>query len=126
VALQFLEVIVDLICVTTPSEYLVTLARRNADVYIARCAPRAILLAGSAAEGLADYYSDIDLIVYYDTTLPSEAQLEAVRTQIAAEGLGERPPRAGEGGLQRRLSIRAAAICIEGGDTEPEEVLSNV
>jgi predicted nucleotidyltransferase len=79
--------------VTTPSEYLVALARHIADVYRALCAPRAILLAGSCAEGLADTYSDIDLIVYYATTLPSEAHLAAVRNEIGADSFRPLFPR---------------------------------
>ena len=79
--------------VDTASDYLVALARQNAQVYVARCAPRAILLAGSAAEGLADYYSDIDMIVFYDTMLPSDEQLGAVRAEIGAEAYRPLYPR---------------------------------
>src|SRR5438067_1657339 len=33
-------------------------------VYVAHCAPSAVLLTGSAAEGLAEAYSDLDVIAY--------------------------------------------------------------
>jgi predicted nucleotidyltransferase len=46
------------------SEMLVTLAQRLSVVYVAHCAPRAVLLTGSTAEGLADEYSDLDVIAY--------------------------------------------------------------
>jgi hypothetical protein len=39
---------------------------------------RAIIVAGSAAEGVSDFHSDLDMGVYYDE-LPSEAALEAAR-----------------------------------------------
>ena len=45
-------------------EFLVALAKRNAEIYLSHCAPRAILLTGSTPRGLADCYSDIDMIVY--------------------------------------------------------------
>jgi predicted nucleotidyltransferase len=53
----------------------VALAKRNANIYLSHCAPRAILLTGSAARGLADCYSDIDMIVYYNGALPTDEQL---------------------------------------------------
>jgi hypothetical protein len=68
----------------TPTEHLRALARRIAAPYAALPACRAIILTGSAAEGLADRYSDLDVILYYDE-LPSEEELRTAR-----EGLGER------------------------------------
>src|SRR4051794_21795429 len=55
-----------------PGDYLVTLARQNAQIYLAQCGPSAILLTGSSASGSADFYSDIDIIVYYAEALPAE------------------------------------------------------
>lgn len=73
---------------TEASDYLVKLAKRNAEAYIALPSIRAILLTGSAAEGVSDRYSDIDMILYYDT-LPSEAELAAA---AARNGGTERAP----------------------------------
>jgi hypothetical protein len=68
---------------TPASDYLRSLARDLASVYVVEAGARAILLTGSAAEGLADVYSDLDLIVYHDV-LPSEDQLARARTKLAA------------------------------------------
>ena len=46
--------------------------------------PRAILLAGSAATGCADVYSDLDLLVYYDRVPPGDAVAEA-SSELGAE-----------------------------------------
>lgn len=59
------------------SQYLLALAKRNAQVYIALPTTRAIILTGSAAEGKSDLYSDIDMIIYYDTLPPEEVFLKA-------------------------------------------------
>jgi hypothetical protein len=75
------------------SRCLVRLARRNAQIYVARCAPLAILLTGSSASGNADFYSDIDMIAYYAAALPSEDQLQAARDDIGAESFRESYPR---------------------------------
>ena len=75
------------------SGFLVALAKRNADIDRSHCAPRAILLTGSAARALADCYSDIDMIVYYDDALPTDEQLEAARNEIGARDFQEPYPR---------------------------------
>jgi len=59
------------------------LATRHTRAYVEETRPRAVLLVGSAAEGLSDTNSDLDMIIYHDE-LPSTHQLEAVRRQIAA------------------------------------------
>src|SRR5579885_3368023 len=66
------------------SLYLRELAARIARVYASHPQTRAIILTGSAAEGVSDFYSDIDLIVYYDT-LPSEEELLAACRQNHGE-----------------------------------------
>ena len=53
----------------------------------------AILLTGSSASGNADFYSDIDMIAYYDAALPSEDQLQAARDDIGAESFRVSYPR---------------------------------
>jgi hypothetical protein len=70
------------------------LARRLADVYVAHTHPRAILLVGSVAEGLADDSSDIDLIVYHAAP-PDDSHLEAVHQQLAPSRILH-PPTGGE------------------------------
>jgi predicted nucleotidyltransferase len=63
---------------TEASRYLLALAEHVAAAYLAHTAPRSILLTGSAADGTSDYYSDLDLIAYYDR-LPTDDQLAAAR-----------------------------------------------
>jgi hypothetical protein len=64
-----------------PQRRLLAIAERNAAAYVAHTQPRAILLTGSVAEGLADESSDIDMIVYHDE-LPSAEQLDRAARQI--------------------------------------------
>lgn len=64
---------------TTPSEHLITLAKRIVQPYTRLTTARAAMVTGSAAKGLSDLYSDIDLTIYYEATLPSEAQLHQIR-----------------------------------------------
>lgn len=45
----------------------------------------AILLAGSAAQGTADAYSDLDMMLYY-SPLPTDAELEAMQAEARATG----------------------------------------
>src|ERR1700730_215594 len=66
------------------SRYLLALAERNAQAYASLPNTRAIIVTGSAAEGLSDFYSDLDMIVYYDT-LPSEEELLAACQQNQGE-----------------------------------------
>ena len=76
------------------------LARRVADVYLQHTQPRTIFLTGSAAEGTSDAYSDLDVIMHYDT-LPSDEVIAAARAALGStenelsgerskEGVGER------------------------------------
>jgi hypothetical protein len=69
--------------VTPESAYLRTLARRIADAYRDEAHPAAALLTGSAAEGVSDRYSDLDLILYHQT-LPSEDALLRARERCDA------------------------------------------
>jgi predicted nucleotidyltransferase len=48
--------------------------------------PRAILLVGSVATGIADCYSDLDMLLYYDQVPPGDAMAEAARA-LRAEAL---------------------------------------
>jgi len=62
------------------SRSLMALARRNGQAYAAHPNVRAIIVTGSAAEGVSDYYSDLDMILYYDA-LPSEDEFMACLRQ---------------------------------------------
>ena len=74
------------------SQYLRVLAKRNARAYMALPNIRAIIVTGSSVEGVSDFYSDIDTILYYDE-LPSEEALQQAYQQNQGEGrriFGER------------------------------------
>lgn len=62
----------------TATDHLRGMASRIASAYSSDPKCRAILLTGSAAEGLSDFFSDLDLILYYDE-LPTQEQLDALR-----------------------------------------------
>lgn len=68
----------------TASSYLVQLARQIAVPYAAHPAARALILTGSAVQNQADFYSDIDLIAYYDA-LPADEELAAARERNGGE-----------------------------------------
>jgi hypothetical protein len=72
---------------TAASRYLVALAEEVTAAYVALTAPRAVLLTGSAARGDSDYYSDIDLLIYYDAK-PGEGALRAVGERLGVEDAG--------------------------------------
>jgi hypothetical protein len=72
--------------VTDASGHLVALAKRIAAAYVGQSAPRAILLTGSAAVGESDYFSDLDLIAYYDR-LSSPDHLAAARVSLQATNI---------------------------------------
>lgn len=72
----------------SPSEHLRAIGRRvlepHRDLPGAACAA----ITGSAAEGLSDQHSDLDMTVYYDgDELPSEADLARVRERLGASDL---------------------------------------
>src|SRR5579884_1282842 len=67
---------------TPESGYLVSLARQLAAAYTVHAKPVAILLTGSAALGESDRYSDLDLILYYET-LPTDDELATVRAAVS-------------------------------------------
>lgn len=66
---------------TDESRYLNILATEMTAAYVAQTQPRAILLTGSAATGQSDTFSDLDLIIYYDSP-PSTDQLAATRATL--------------------------------------------
>jgi hypothetical protein len=63
------------------TEHLRTLARGIVDVTLERVPARGALLVGSAARGDADYYSDLDLILYVDH-LPTDQVLAGIRAAV--------------------------------------------
>ena len=67
-------------------EFLKTLAARVAAVCEEELGPAAFILTGSAADGHADLYSDLDLIVYHHT-MPPEPSFTRVREKLGAENL---------------------------------------
>jgi hypothetical protein len=64
---------------TPASEYLLALARRITKPYTALPSLAAAMVTGSAAKGIADFHSDLDMTMYYADTLPTEYALAAIR-----------------------------------------------
>jgi predicted nucleotidyltransferase len=74
-----------------PTEHLRQLANRLVGAAL-ECVPlRAAMLAGSAGRGDADFYSDLDLLLYVDG-LPAEETFTQIRNAVG----GENPSRRGE------------------------------
>jgi len=69
---------------TEQSAYLVALARHIVQPYTLLPTIKAAMVTGSAAKGLSDNYSDLDLTFYYADALPSEDALAAIRQQHGA------------------------------------------
>lgn len=67
---------------TPASQILLNRARHICAPYIATPTACAAMVTGSVAKGIADFYSDLDMAVYYDDTLPDEETLHAIRTQL--------------------------------------------
>jgi hypothetical protein len=68
---------------------LLAIAQSLTRTYLAHTRPQAVLLVGSAAAGLSDNLSDLDLIAYYDTA-PPEEQLAAAHIAIAGDAYSRR------------------------------------
>jgi hypothetical protein len=111
----------------TPTEHLRALAGRIAEVVVDEVAPRSVLLTGSAATREADFYSDVDLIVYCDD-LPTEERIGAVIERVGGEDRRHIYPRTedehGEsfelGGIQCQLAF----VTVRCADAEVERVLA--
>ena len=67
-----------------PTEHLCTLARLIVDAALERVPLRAAMLVGSAGPGDADFYSDLDLLLYV-AELPPQEILEQIRTTVGGE-----------------------------------------
>lgn len=66
---------------TPQSIRLAELGRRVLQPHIELATCRCAMIAGSVAEGIADDFSDLDLILHYDT-MPSEGDFERNRQQL--------------------------------------------
>lgn len=67
---------------TQESDYLIQRAREVVSAHLPDHRLHAALITGSAALGISDRYSDIDMMLYYDT-LPNDAEIEAARNTYA-------------------------------------------
>lgn len=67
---------------TPASQYLIQLAQQITQPYTNLPTLKAAMITGSAAKGLADQYSDIDMTMYYTDQLPEEEELAAIRTGL--------------------------------------------
>lgn len=72
---------------TNASKYLLALAHQIAAPYTKLPTIRAAMVTGSAAKGIADTYSDLDMTIYYADELPPEEELVAI---YRAHGAPER------------------------------------
>lgn len=90
-------------------------------------APRSVLLTGSAATGEADFYSDVDLIVYCDD-LPTEERIEAVIERVGGEDRRHIYPRTedehGESFELGAIQCQLAFVTVRCADAEVERVLA--
>ncbi|MGK7951421.1 MAG: hypothetical protein AB4368_22210 [Xenococcaceae cyanobacterium] len=75
------------------SQYLLELAKRNIQAYIANSEAKAAMVTGSTATGQADFYSDVEMFIYYDE-LPSIEKLRSARQQkpIYSVTVGDKNP----------------------------------
>jgi predicted nucleotidyltransferase len=111
----------------TPTDHLRALARRITAILVEEVAPRSVLLTGSAATGEADFYSDLDLIVYCDE-LPTEERVGAVIDRVGGEDRKPIYPRTedehGEAFELGRLQCQLAFVTVRCADGEVERVLA--
>lgn len=111
----------------TPTARLRALAGRIGDVVVEEIAPRSVLLTGSAATGEADFYSDLDVIVYCDE-LPAEEWIGSVIECVGGENRRHIYPRTedehGESFELGRLQCQLAFVTVRCADAEVERVLA--
>lgn len=62
------------------SQYLLELAKQKIKPYIANPQTRAAMITGSTATGQADFYSDVEMFIYYEH-LPPKEELQFARQQ---------------------------------------------
>jgi Nucleotidyltransferase domain len=68
--------------VTDAAERLRELAQRLVALEVEHTQPAAALLTGSVSTGDADEYSDIDLILYFDSAIPDDEAIDAIRDAV--------------------------------------------
>jgi predicted nucleotidyltransferase len=111
----------------TPTARLRALAGRIAEVLVEEIAPRSVLLTGSTATGEADFYSDLDLIVYCGE-LPTEERIDAVIERLGGDDRKLIYPRTedehGEAFELGRLQCQLAFVTVRCADAEVERVLA--
>ena len=71
---------------TDSAQRLRKVAERLVALELEHTAPTAALLTGSVSTGEADEYSDVDLILYFEGSLPGDAAIEAVRADAGGGG----------------------------------------
>jgi hypothetical protein len=69
---------------TPQSDYLLELGKKILKPYTLLPNARAAMITGSVAEGVSDFYSDLDMTVYYEGELPSEEELARIRAKNGA------------------------------------------
>lgn len=91
------------------SRYLRQMAQRVTNICVEETGLAAVLLTGSAAEGEADFYSDIDLITYCEA-IPPETQRDAVRARIGGQNCVPLGGSVEEGSLIEQCDINGVAV----------------
>ena len=77
------------------SRYLLALAKQKIQAYTNHPLAKAAIIAGSTATGEADYYSDIEMFIYYEQ-LPTKEELQLARQR----NKGAEPIRIFDGGSE--------------------------
>lgn len=113
------------------SQYLLKLAKTNVKAYIANPKAKAAMVTGSVALGISDYYSDIDMSIYYDEELPSEEELETARQQNKISELlwvmGDRSTGSfGEGYLVRGVECQFGHVTIARWEKDMNDILTGL
>ena len=66
---------------TEASKYLLKLAKQITVPYTKLPTCQAVMITGSVAKGLADFYSDIDMTIYYEGELPPMTEFDRIRVE---------------------------------------------
>jgi predicted nucleotidyltransferase len=114
--------------VTTAADRLRALGREMVPAALARVPLRGALLAGSAGRGDADFYSDLDLLLYVDA-LPGPEVLPGLRRAVGGDEPVE--PRSDEGFLGEVFFVRGVRtevsfVTVEVVERRLDELLSDV
>lgn len=63
------------------SQYLLSLAKQKIKPYVANSQAKAAMITGSTATGQADFYSDVEMFIYYEQ-LPPKEELNSLVSKI--------------------------------------------